>query len=126
MLSFLNSLLSSEGILGEVIEFWQTVQGFINGSAQAALPVGYRGESRHHHELSPQSVDESCGTSGLAPRTRLFILRGHASRRCITAILTNPQYASPDDARIRRIVVSQRSSLQFRSKQHASSVAQEG
>ncbi|PTD01925.1 hypothetical protein FCULG_00010163 [Fusarium culmorum] len=58
MLSFLTSLLSSEGILGEVVEFWQTVQGFINGSAQAALPVGYRGESRHHHELSQQSINE--------------------------------------------------------------------
>ncbi|CAG7564786.1 unnamed protein product [Fusarium equiseti] len=58
MLSFLTSLLSSEGILGEVIEFWQTVQGFINGSAQAALPVGYRGESRHHHELSQDSINE--------------------------------------------------------------------
>ncbi|KAH7238844.1 exocyst complex component Sec5-domain-containing protein [Fusarium tricinctum] len=58
MLLFLHSLLSGEGILGEVIEFWQTVQGFINGSAQAALPVGYRGESRHHHELSLQSIAE--------------------------------------------------------------------
>ncbi|KAJ4270403.1 Exocyst complex component S5 [Fusarium torreyae] len=58
MLSFLTNLFASQGILGEVIEFWQTVQGFINGSAQAALPVGYRGESRHHHELSQQSVAE--------------------------------------------------------------------
>ncbi|KAF5026715.1 hypothetical protein F66182_1182 [Fusarium sp. NRRL 66182] len=58
MLSFLENLLSNKGILGEVVEFWQTVQGFINGSAQAALPVGYRGESRHHHELSQQRVGE--------------------------------------------------------------------
>lgn len=57
-LAFLESLLSSQGVLGEVVEFWQTVQGFINGKAQASLPVGYRGESRHHHELASQSVAE--------------------------------------------------------------------
>ncbi|KAF5009022.1 hypothetical protein FDECE_4736 [Fusarium decemcellulare] len=58
MLSFLNSLLSSQGVLGEVVDFWQTVQGFISGKAQATLPVGYLGESQHHHDLSPQSVSE--------------------------------------------------------------------
>lgn len=58
MLSFLNNLLSPQGILGEVVEFWQMVQGFIDGKAQASLPTGYRDESRHHHQLSPQNVNE--------------------------------------------------------------------
>ncbi|KAL2206423.1 hypothetical protein CC79DRAFT_1358313 [Sarocladium strictum] len=56
MLAFLNALLSSQGILGEVIDFWQTAQGFIDGQAQANLPVGYKGESKHHHELSPKVI----------------------------------------------------------------------
>jgi exocyst complex component 2 len=56
MLAFLSMLLSSQGILGEVIDFWQTAQGFIDGNAQANLPVGYKGESKHHHELSAQVI----------------------------------------------------------------------
>ncbi|KAF4971762.1 hypothetical protein FZEAL_9753 [Fusarium zealandicum] len=58
MISFLNSLLSSQGILGEVVDFWQTVEGFISGKTQTSLPLGYRGEARHHHELSSQSIGE--------------------------------------------------------------------
>ncbi|KAH7160314.1 exocyst complex component Sec5-domain-containing protein [Dactylonectria estremocensis] len=58
MLAFLTNLLSPQGILGEVVEFWQMVQSFIDGHAQASLPTGYRGESRHHHQLSPQNVSE--------------------------------------------------------------------
>ncbi|KAM6533365.1 Exocyst complex component S5 [Fusarium falciforme] len=58
MLSFLSSLLSSKGILAEVVDFWQMVSGFIEGKSQATLPVGYLGESKHHHELSPQSIGE--------------------------------------------------------------------
>lgn len=55
-LAFTTTLLSSSGILGEVLDFWQTVQGFINGEAQASLPTGYNGESRVHHELSESVV----------------------------------------------------------------------
>ncbi|KAK7409455.1 Exocyst complex component S5 [Neonectria punicea] len=58
MLLFLSNLLSSQGTLGEVVDFWQMVQSFIDGKAQANLPTGYRGESRHHHELSPQNINE--------------------------------------------------------------------
>lgn len=58
MLAFLSSLLSSSGILGEVLEFWQMVQGFIDGKAQANLATGYRGESRHHHQLLPQNITQ--------------------------------------------------------------------
>lgn len=57
-LAFLSNLLSSNGVLGEVVEFWQTVQSFIEGKAQRSLPVGYNGESRVHHQLSPKVVDD--------------------------------------------------------------------
>ncbi|CAM1511253.1 Fc.00g087660.m01.CDS01 [Cosmosporella sp. VM-42] len=43
ILGFLSNLLSSQGILGEVVEFWHMVQGFIHGKTQANLPVGYGG-----------------------------------------------------------------------------------
>ncbi|KAI1275672.1 exocyst complex component Sec5-domain-containing protein [Xylaria sp. FL0933] len=56
MVSFLSSLLSAQGILGEVLEFWQTVESFIDGKAQKSLPTGYNGESREHHRLSTQGT----------------------------------------------------------------------
>ncbi|CRK21296.1 hypothetical protein BN1723_012323 [Verticillium longisporum] len=58
MVVFLSSLLSSTGILGEVVEFWATVQGFVDGTAQRTLPGGYNGESRVHHRLSDQAVTD--------------------------------------------------------------------
>ncbi|RWA10288.1 hypothetical protein EKO27_g4835 [Xylaria grammica] len=56
MVSFLTSLLSAQGVLGEVLEFWQTVESFIDGKAQKSLPTGYNGESREHHRLSTQGT----------------------------------------------------------------------
>ncbi|KJZ77987.1 hypothetical protein HIM_02624 [Hirsutella minnesotensis 3608] len=56
MLTFLNNLISAQGVLGELMDFWQTVQGFIDGKTQRMLPVGYNGESRHHHQLPPQAI----------------------------------------------------------------------
>ncbi|KAI1331006.1 exocyst complex component Sec5-domain-containing protein [Xylariaceae sp. FL0255] len=56
MVSFLTSLLSSQGVLGEVLEFWQTIESFIDGRAQKSLPTGYNGESREHHRLSTQGT----------------------------------------------------------------------
>lgn len=58
MLGFLSNLLSSSGILGEVVEFWQTVQGFMDGKAQKNLPTGYNGESRIHHQLSEKVIED--------------------------------------------------------------------
>lgn len=58
MLGFLSSMLSSSGILGEVVDFWQTVQSFIDGRAQKNLPAGYNGESRKHHQLSDKVIDD--------------------------------------------------------------------
>ena len=49
----LNNLLSvQEGILGEVIDFWNQVQSFMEGSVQRNLPIGVDGSSRKHHRLS--------------------------------------------------------------------------
>ncbi|PNY23232.1 Exocyst complex component SEC5 [Tolypocladium capitatum] len=56
MLAFLTSLMSSQGILGELVEFWQAAKGFIDGKTQKTLPVGYNEESRRHHQLSQQAV----------------------------------------------------------------------
>lgn len=56
MVGFVNNLLSPQGIMGEVLEFWQTVQGFIDGKTQRTLPVGFNGESKQHHRLSVQGT----------------------------------------------------------------------
>ncbi|KAI1112799.1 exocyst complex component Sec5-domain-containing protein [Nemania sp. NC0429] len=56
MMSFLSTLLSAQGVLGEVLDFWQTVEGFIDGKAQKSLPTGYNGESQEHHRLSTQGT----------------------------------------------------------------------
>lgn len=71
MVLFLNNLLSPQGILGEVVEFWQTVNGFIDGKTQKTLPVGFNGESREHHRLSQQgTLDLQKGTVELIDMIR--------------------------------------------------------
>lgn len=56
--TFLKRLVSIQGgLLGDVIEFWDTAQSFINGSKQRLLPAGFEGESRKHHCLSTESVN---------------------------------------------------------------------
>ncbi|KAJ4300282.1 Exocyst complex component S5 [Collariella sp. IMI 366227] len=72
---FLSNLLSPQGILGEILEFWQTVQGFIDGNTQRSLPVGYKGESKHHHQLSQQgTTDLQKGTVELISMIRESVL----------------------------------------------------
>ncbi|KAI0012964.1 exocyst complex component Sec5-domain-containing protein [Xylariaceae sp. FL0662B] len=74
MLAFLSGLLSAQGILGEVVEFWQTVESFIDGKAQKSLPTGYNGESRDHHRLSQQgTVDLQKGTTELVDMIRASV-----------------------------------------------------
>ncbi len=69
--SFISGMMSSEGILGEVLEFWQTVRGFVDGKTQRTLPVGMDGESRKHHRLSQQGVmDLQKGTAELVDLIR--------------------------------------------------------
>jgi exocyst complex component 2 len=73
--TFLSNLLSSQGILGEVLEFWQTVQAFIEGKTQRSLPVGYNGESKDHHRLSQQgTVDLQKATVELVSMIRESVL----------------------------------------------------
>ncbi|KAL9104035.1 MAG: hypothetical protein Q9163_000974 [Psora crenata] len=53
----LNHMLSTKnGILGEVIEFWDKVKTFMDGKVQKTLPVGINGQSRKHHHLSADGV----------------------------------------------------------------------
>ena len=53
----LNNLLSvRSGILGEILEFWDKTQSFIDGKAQKTLPIGIDGRSRDHHRLSQHGV----------------------------------------------------------------------
>lgn len=55
--TYVKKLLSlTDGLLGEVIEFSESVRSFIDGKKQSRLPVGYDGESRHHHRLSDDGV----------------------------------------------------------------------
>ncbi|KAK3379982.1 exocyst complex component Sec5-domain-containing protein [Lasiosphaeria ovina] len=75
MVTFMSNLLSPQGILGEVVEFWQTVQGFIEGKTQRSLPGGYNGESKAHHRLSQQgTVDLQKGTVELVGMIRESVL----------------------------------------------------
>lgn len=57
--TYLNRLLSMHGgLLGEVTDLWEAAQSFIEGRQQKLLPVGFEGESRKHHRLSPDNVRE--------------------------------------------------------------------
>lgn len=56
MVTFLSNMLSAQGLLGEVLEYWNTVQSFVSGKAQKALPVGLNGESKQHHRLSDKGI----------------------------------------------------------------------
>jgi exocyst complex component 2 len=75
MVSFMTMLLSSQGVVGEVVEFWQTVEGFISGNSETSLPMGYNGESRKHHRLAQEgTVDLQKGTMELVDMIREHIL----------------------------------------------------
>ncbi|KAL9604444.1 MAG: hypothetical protein Q9179_001833 [Wetmoreana sp. 5 TL-2023] len=49
-------LSTSGGLLGEVIEFWDQAQAFIDGKTQRTLPLGPDAQSQRHHHLSPDGV----------------------------------------------------------------------
>ncbi|KIX02074.1 uncharacterized protein Z518_08013 [Rhinocladiella mackenziei CBS 650.93] len=56
--AYFTKLLSlSSGLLGEVVDFWESAQSFIDGSKQKNLPTGFEGESRKHHQLSDTEVN---------------------------------------------------------------------
>lgn len=57
--AFLNRLLSSRnGLLGEILDFWEVTQSFIDGNRQRLLPTGFEGESRKHHRLPAERISE--------------------------------------------------------------------
>ncbi|KAL2890409.1 exocyst complex component Sec5 [Ceratocystis lukuohia] len=57
MQAFLSSLLSSQGILGEIVEFERTLRGFVDGTTQRTLPIGFQGESVQHHQLTSEGTE---------------------------------------------------------------------
>ena len=56
--SLTNLVSAQSGILGEVIEFWDKAQGFIDGKVQKTLPIGIDGRSRKHHRLSTDGITD--------------------------------------------------------------------
>jgi exocyst complex component 2 len=53
----ITALLSvSTGVLGEVIEFWETAQSFIDNKAQRAFPTAVFAAGMEHLELEPDDV----------------------------------------------------------------------
>ncbi|KAI5286973.1 hypothetical protein KEM54_006342 [Ascosphaera aggregata] len=59
VLAYLKKLLSLEnGMLGEALDFWATIQSFINGERQKMLPAGYDGESSKHHQLLDDQIKD--------------------------------------------------------------------
>lgn len=71
IVAFLSNMLSSQGIIGEVVEFWQTIEGFLEGRTQKSLPTGYNGESLKHHNLTQQgAADLQKGTVELVDMVR--------------------------------------------------------
>ncbi|RVX76046.1 hypothetical protein B0A52_00403 [Exophiala mesophila] len=57
ILTYFTKLLSlSSGLLGEVVDFWDSAQAFIDGTRQRSLPTGFQGESSKHHQLSDTEV----------------------------------------------------------------------
>lgn len=71
IVAFLSNMLSSQGIIGEVVEFWQTIQGFLEQRTQKSLPTGYNGESLKHHDLTQQgATDLQKGTVELVDMVR--------------------------------------------------------
>lgn len=74
MYTFLSNLISSQGTMGEIVEFWSLAQGFIDGRTQRTLPIGYNGESQVHHELSSERVSQlSQGARELVEQVREHI-----------------------------------------------------
>lgn len=58
VLTYFTKLLSlSSGLLGEVVDFWETAQSFIDGTKQKSLPSGFEGESTKHHRLSEDNIN---------------------------------------------------------------------
>lgn len=58
ILTYFTKLLSlSSGLLGEVVDFWESAQSFIDGNKQKNLPSGFEGESNKHHQLTETEIN---------------------------------------------------------------------
>jgi exocyst complex component 2 len=56
--TYITKLLSlSSGLLGEVVDFWDSARSFIEGNKQKSLPRGFEGESVKHHQLSESDIN---------------------------------------------------------------------
>ncbi|KXJ92391.1 exocyst complex component Sec5-domain-containing protein [Microdochium bolleyi] len=74
MQGFLKTLLAPQGIIGEIMEFWQIVDGFVAGRTQKSLPMGYNGESEVHHRLTEQgTADLRKGAVELVDMVRMHV-----------------------------------------------------
>ncbi|KAF1968141.1 hypothetical protein BU23DRAFT_515268 [Bimuria novae-zelandiae CBS 107.79] len=51
-------LAANGGLLGEIVEYWDIAQSFIDGRAQKSLPMGFNNQSSVHHKLTPNNVTE--------------------------------------------------------------------
>ncbi|KAL5466508.1 hypothetical protein PMIN06_000107 [Paraphaeosphaeria minitans] len=56
--SMTSLLAANGGILGEIVEYWDIAQSFIDGKAQKLLPMGFNNQSSVHHKLTPGNVTE--------------------------------------------------------------------
>lgn len=97
--SYVNKLLSmKDGLLGEIVEFWESAKSFIDGNKQKALPVGFEGESRRHHRLSETGVrDLSAGAVELVGliRDSMFALFAEGPTEDISAIFSPMTNGTP-------------------------------
>ncbi|EXJ63963.1 hypothetical protein A1O7_00298 [Cladophialophora yegresii CBS 114405] len=58
ILTYVTKLLSvSSGLLGEVVEFWESAQSFIDGTKTKSLPTGYQGESAKHLQMAQEDIN---------------------------------------------------------------------
>ncbi|RMZ80342.1 hypothetical protein DV738_g2916, partial [Chaetothyriales sp. CBS 135597] len=82
IVAYLTKLLSlSNGLLGEVVDFWDSAKSFIEGTKQRILPTGYEGESRKHHRLSEAGVRDL--TSGTVELTNMI-------REAVSSLFNDP------------------------------------
>jgi exocyst complex component 2 len=70
----MTTLLSTKGgLLGELIEYWDIAQSFMNGRAQRSMPTGYQNQSSVHHKLTDRNkIELENGTTEL-----INIIREH-------------------------------------------------
>ncbi|KAF2870861.1 exocyst complex component Sec5-domain-containing protein [Massariosphaeria phaeospora] len=55
----MTTLLSTNGgLLGEIVEYWDIAQSFVNGRAQRSLPMGFNNQSSVHHQLSSDNITD--------------------------------------------------------------------